>query len=230
MTLNLVMLTLGFLLIYVSLNAIDHDFGLDTLNDDHSRAVHIYIATTTACNGVIISVLATIGYIGAYRKSKVALGMYAGIIFFLMAILAVINLVMLTLGSADNSYQRDVDKSLVNTTLSSYNHTDTAGIGTIVVDYVQKRLSCCGINSPDDWKEYGSYKKIAKSCCFNNTKVNQKPFFKYCEQSTFEIGCWKAMTDQFGSNISRAKTILQSTMIFGLVCSSATLLMIRNIK
>lgn len=224
---NLIVAALASLLIYMSFSALDQDFGLDTLNDNHPKVVHTYISAISAGVGIIIALLSLLGLFGAAKKSKSALSMYGAIIFFMITILAFIVVVTLTMRTTGVVY-KDVDKSIVNTTIVVYNYTDTNDVKTRVFDHIQKRLSCCGINSPNDWKEYGQH-KIPKSCCSIYVESVQ-PLFKYCEQSDFKIGCWRAMTDYFHANLSTARTILYFIIGFGLFCSMAAFFMVKTLK
>lgn len=227
---NLFVTSLACLLIYVSFSAMDQDFGMDTLNDNHPKVVHAYISAISAGVGIITALLSLLGLFGAIRKSKSALGMYAAIIFFMISILAIVVVLTLTMKTNGVIY-RDVDKSMVNTTVSMYNHTDINNVRTRILDHLQKKLSCCGINSPNDWKDYGIH-KIPRSCCSNqvDTDFSVKQPFKYCEQSDFKIGCWRAMTDYFHSNLSTARMILYAMIGFGLFCSLAACSMVKTLK
>lgn len=224
---NLMVAAVASLLIYVSFSALDHDFGMDTLNDKHPKVVHTYVSAISAGVGIIIALLSLLGLFGAIKNSKSALSMYAAIIIFMVLILAIMVVVTLTMRNSGVAY-KDVDKTIVNTTVAIYNHTDSNDIKTRILDHVQRRLTCCGINSPDDWKAFGS-KKIPKSCCSNHLESNQ-PTFKYCEQSDFKTGCWRAMTDYFHANLSTARTILYVIIGFGLTCSLAATYLVRTLK
>lgn len=224
---NLVVVTMASMLIYVSFSAIDQDFGMDTLNDNHPRVVHTYISAISAGVGIIIALLSLLGLFGALKKSESALAMYAAIVFFMIAILAILVVVSLTMQNTGVIY-KDLDKGIVNTTINIYNHTNANDFRTRALDQIQRRLSCCGINSPNDWKEYG-IRKIPKSCCLMQVESNQ-PMFKYCEVSDFKIGCWRAMTDYFHANLSSARTILYVLIGFGLVCSMAAISLIRTLR
>jgi len=224
---NLVVCTLASLLIYISFSAMDQDFGMDTLNDNHPKVVHAYISAISAGVGIIIALLSLLGLFGAIKKSQSALGMYAAIIFFMVSILAILVVITLTMRNNGVIY-KEVDKSIVNTTVAVYNHTDANDIKTRVLDQIQRRLTCCGINSPNDWKEYG-LRKIPKSCCTSLVESNQ-PSFKFCEQSDYKIGCWRAMTDYFHANLAAARLVLYVIIGFGLICSMAAFSMVRTLK
>lgn len=236
---NLIVATMASLLIYVSLSAMDQDFGMDSLQDNHPKNVHAYISAISTGVGVIIALLSILGLFGAIKRSRSVLTMYGAIIFFMITILAILAALTLTIRN-DGVVYRDVDKSIVNSTIGMYNYTDSNDVKTKVLDYIQKRLSCCGINSPNDWKDYGLH-KIPKSCCSNhidnnnnflnnNNKNLNNINFKHCEQSEYRIGCWRAMTDYFHANLSTTRTVLYMIIGFGLVCVLAAYFMVRFLR
>jgi len=225
---NFVILAIAGLLIYISFNAMDQDFGMDTLNDNHPRVVHTYISAISAGVGIIIALMSVLGLFGATKKSESVLAMYTAILFLMMIILSVLVVVTLTMQNNGVVY-KDLDKGIVNTTVNLYNHTNNNDYRKRAIDQIQKHLSCCGINSPYDWRDYGTTKKIPRSCCSNHAESLQ-PLFKYCEQSDFKVGCWRAMTDYFHTNLSSARTFLYILIGFGLACSLASISMIRTLR
>lgn len=226
---NFIIVFLACLLIYISFSALDQDFGMDTLNDNHPKVVHTYISAISAGVGIIIALMSLLGLFGSLRKSESALAMYSAIIFFMIIILTLLIILSLTVRK-DTAAYRDIDKSIVNTTVHIYNFTNVNDFRTKALDQIQKRLSCCGINSPNDWRDYGQIRKIPRSCCSTHLETNQPALFKYCEQSDHKVGCWKAMTDYLDANISSVKTFLYVLNGFGLMCSLASLYMIRIIR
>lgn len=225
---NFVIVFLASLLIYISFSALDQDFGMDTLNDNHPKVVHTYISAISAGVGIIIALMSILGLFGALKKSESVLAMYSGIIICMIIILTV--LVVLSITVRKDTAYKDIDKSIVNTTVHIYNYTNINDFRTKALDQIQRRLSCCGINSPNDWRQYGHIRKIPRSCCSNQVETTQPALFQYCEQSDHKIGCWKAMTDYFEANISSVKTFLYVLNGFGLVCAAASLYMIRIIR
>lgn len=224
---NLFIVIMAGLLIYVSFSAMDQDFGMDTLNDNHPRVVHTYISAISAGVGIIIALMSILGLFGAMRKSESALVMYTAIIFLMLIFLSILVVISLTKQNNGVVY-KDFDKSMVNATVSIYNHTNSNDFRTRVFDQIQKRMSCCGINSPNDWREYG-LRKIPKSCCANHLESLQ-PMFKYCEQTDFKIGCWRAMTDYFHAHLSAFRTVLYILIVVGFTCSIAAISMIRTLR
>lgn len=242
---NVIVALLATGLIYVSISAVDKDHGMDTLNDSHPKVVHNYISLISAGVGIIILLLSSLGLFGALTKSKTLLYMYAGIVFSMIFILAVIAGITLTIRTSGAKY-KDVDKGIINETIAIYKHAQPEDIKTRLLDQLQERLQCCGINSPNDWKDFGQH-KIAKSCCINriessittltttsssvaSTNQTGLPSFKYCEQSDYKIGCWPALTDYFHANLSAVRSMLYVIIGVGLVSSICAFFMSRTIK
>lgn len=225
---NMCVAAMSVLLLYLSFSAMDRDFGMDSLNDNHPKVVHAYISTICAGVGIIVALLSLLGMFGAIRKSKSLLSMYGAIIFFMIVILAILAGTTLTIRSSSFAY-RDVDKAIVNSTISVYSHTDSNDFKTKLIDQAQRKLSCCGMNSPDDWKNYG-LRKISKACCTNHTEAVQPAHYKFCEQSDYKIGCWKALTDLFHSNLSTARLVLYILIGFGLICVASAYSMVRTLN
>ena len=225
---NFIIVFLACLLIYISFSALDQDFGMDVLNDNHPKIVHTYISAISAGVGIIIALMSILGLFGALKKSESVLAMYSAIIFFMIIILTL--LVILSITVRKETAYKDIDKSIVNSTVHIYNFTNINDFRTKALDQIQKRLNCCGINSPNDWRDYGHIRKIPRSCCSNQIETSQPALFKYCEQSDYKIGCWKSMTDYLDANISSVKTFLYILNAFGLTCSVASLYMIRTIR
>lgn len=238
--LNVIVALLAAGLIYVSFNAMDEDFGLDTLKDNHPKNVHARIAVISVGVGFIILLLSLLGLFGASKKSKTLLYMYAGIVFSMIFILAIIAGITLTMKPSGSKY-RDADKGIVNQTIAIYKHAEPEDMKTKLLDQLQERLQCCGVNSPNDWKDFGE-RKISKSCCSNriespagatttsSSSAPNLPSFKYCEQSDYKIGCWPALTDYFHANLSAVRLILYVIICVGLFSSITAFLMSRTIK
>ena len=230
---NFIIVTMASLLIYISFSAMDQDFGLDTLNDNHPKVVHTYISAICAGVGIIIALMSMLGLFGAMRKSESALAMYTAIIMFMLILLSVLVVITITMqnnAAGKSIAYKDLDKGVVNATIYIYNFTSPNDFRTKALDHIQKQLSCCGINSANDWKEYGQIRKIPRSCCSNHVETQQPALFKYCEQSEFKVGCWRAMTDYFHANLASARTSLYVLIGFSFACSLASISMIRTLR
>lgn len=224
---NLIIATLACLLIYVSFNAFDQDYGIDGLNDNQPRWIHIYATFICAGLGLIIALISILGLYGAIKKSKSILATYAAIIIFMVSILSIMVIITYSVDTRGSAY-KDLDKSIVNSTIIVYNYVDSSDIKTRFIDKIQKSLSCCGLNSPNDWTEY-SLHKIPKSCCSDPVESNL-PAFKYCAESDYKNGCWKAIMDYFHANLVSFRTILYTLIVFCIICIGAAYFMIRTLR
>lgn len=225
---NLIICALACLLIYVSFNAFDQDYELDTLGDSNQpRLIHIYVSVIAAGLGLIIALLSLLGLAGALKKSKSILVTYAAIVLILVSILFVLVVISFTLNKSTSNY-KDIDKSFVNSTVVVYNYVDSSDIKSRIIDNIQRSFSCCGVNSPSDWTEY-SLHKIPKSCCSEPVQ-SSLPVFKYCAESDHKIGCWRALTDHFHANLAAVRAILYVLIAFGMVCTVAAFFMYKTLK
>lgn len=227
---NLVAVVLAALLVYVSFTAFDQSYEIDSFGppDPQSpRLIHTYVSLLCAGLGLIIVALSLLGLRGAVRKSKSLLITYAAIVFFMVSILVVIvaSTFSLTQSSLSN---REVDKTFVNSTVVVYNYVDSSDMKTKIIDNIQRSFSCCGVNSPADWTEY-SLHKIPRSCCSEPVE-SSLPVFKYCAESDYKTGCWKALVEHFHANMNSVRTILYILIIFGLICITATGFMITTLR
>lgn len=223
---NLIIAALALLFVYVSFNAFNQDYQLDALNDTQPGLVHTYVSIICAGFGLIIALLALLGLFGAIRKSKKIMITYAAILFILVVILFGAMRYTYTLDS-DGSNYKEIDKSFVNSTVVVYNYVDSSDMKTRIIDNIQKSFACCGVNSPNDWTEY-SLHKIPKSCCSQPVE-SSLPVFKYCAESDYRVGCWKALTDHFHANLNSVRTILIALIAFGLICIGAAGFMLRTL-
>lgn len=227
---NLIITALACLLIFVSFNAFDQDYvqELDSsLSESQPKLIHTYVSIICAGLGLIIALLSLLGLVGAVRKSKSILGTYAAIISFMLLLLLAMVVVTFTINNKSSTY-KEIDKSFVNSTVVVYNYVDSGDMKTRIIDRIQKSFTCCGVNSPNDWMEY-SLHKIPKSCCSEPIE-SSLPRFKYCADSDYKTGCWKALTDYFNANLASVRALLWILIAFGLICISAACSMIRTLS
>lgn len=227
---NLIATVLAALLVYVSFNAFDQSYELDSFSPSDSqspRIIHTYVSILCAGLGLIICLLSVLGLVGALRKSKSLLTTYATIVFFMVSILVVMVVLTFTL-TQSNLANREVDKSFVNSTVVVYNYVDTSDMKTKIIDNIQRSFSCCGINSPSDWTEY-SLHKIPRSCCSEPVE-SSLPVFKYCADSDYKQGCWKALVDHFQANMNSVRAVFYVFIVFGIICITTTGFLVTTLR
>lgn len=224
---NLLVGALAVLFIYVSVNAFDQQYDIDTVNDSHPKLIHSYVTILFVGIGLIIAILALLGLIGSVKRSKSILGTYAAIVSILVSLLILVVFLTFSLSSPD-AFNKEVDKGIVNSTVILYNFVDASDKKTQIIDRIQRSFACCGINSPTDWTDHFQH-KIPKSCCSQPVE-SSLPVYKYCSESDFKIGCWKALTDHMQTNMGAIRLILYIFIAFGAFCALSACFMIHTMR
>ncbi|XP_023179701.1 23 kDa integral membrane protein [Drosophila hydei] len=106
--------------------------------------------------GLIIFLIASLGCFGAIKESPTLLLTYA-------VLLAIIFIIELAVGIAASVFKKDLEGMLKNSLQESIkrsNHEDT-----IAWDNVQRKLMCCGVDTPADWRALSLNKTLPASCC-----------------------------------------------------------------
>lgn len=228
---NLLATVLAILLVYVSFTAFDQSYEIDSFGGSDSqspRLIHTYVSILFAGLGLIVALTSILGLLGALKKSKSLLTTYATIVFLMVSVLFVMVIITFTLAQRNPVTYREIDKGFVNSTVVVYNHVDSSDMKTKFIDYIQRSYSCCGVNSPNDWQEY-SLHKIPRSCCLEPVE-SSLPVFKYCAESDYKTGCWKALLDHFRANPNPILNVLYVFISAGLICIIATGFIIFTIK
>lgn len=218
---------LASLFIYVSFNAFDQDYVVEVTGGDQPKLIHSYVTIILVGIGLIGVILAILGFIGSIKRSKSILGTYAAIVTILVSILILTTLLTYTKTYSD-ALSKDVDKQIVSSTLVLYNYVDQSDRKTQIIDKLQRSFACCGVNSPNDWNDY-IQRNIPKSCCAQPT-LSSFPVFKYCRESDYKIGCWKALTDHIQANSSAVRLVLYILIAFESFCALAACFMIQTMR
>ncbi|XP_039957358.1 CD63 antigen [Bactrocera neohumeralis] len=106
--------------------------------------------------GLIIFLIASLGCFGAIKESPTLLLTYA-------VLLAIIFIVELAVGIAAAVFKADLEMMLKNSLQESIkrsNHEDM-----MAWDNVQRKLMCCGVDNPADWRTLSLNKTLPASCC-----------------------------------------------------------------
>ena len=115
-------------------------------------------------------------------------------------------------------YHIESDVATVCATIEMYDITNPDDVNTLVWDYIQTRLGCCGVNSPDDWKN-SSTRKIPRTCCEKPVKSYLPPF-EYCMESDIDRGCYKTIINLFHESLRSLRTFLCILIVLGM-CGAA---------
>ncbi|XP_023172229.1 tetraspanin-7 [Drosophila hydei] len=175
--------------------------------------------------GFILIAVATLGAYGAVKESVMVINLY-GVCLFLVFILEV------SAAIAAFVMQSQVKEMLWRTmteALSIYEKDANVAVG---VDFMQSGLGCCGVISPDDWKQYYSPNKnmshldsdnvvVPISCCGSlaedpndNNEVN-------CLEP-YEYGCFNKMNfimSQSTMLIATGATTVAFVQLLGVLCA-----------
>jgi len=179
------------------------------------QAAYILIAL-----GAIIFIISFLGYCGAMRESRILLGTYA--IFVLLIFLAQVTLIILY-----TFYKPQADQHTKEFLKESINQYYTTGGEEDAVtrgwDLVMSQLSCCGVESYEDFKtarkfvdasrKEGLGRLMPDACCRLKDSTNSlllEPEDRECivspspENSYFQTGCYDSFHNLVGSNLDLA--------------------------
>lgn len=194
---------------------------LDTVQTD--TTVHIYNSTAILILIVAIgSIIVTFfGCCGAFKESRCMVGTYFVLVFVLMLLGIAGSVVGLTQGIGKLS-----DPFL--DTLSRYQLGRNGDIEQ-TWDAVQKDMQCCGVNSPQDWKQYNSgfqstedryvFVNVPESCCDKATDKQKCMSTNTGANGAFVEGCFTKAREQ----------ILVHTEAVGGVTLAAVVIMVLNL-
>lgn len=230
---NILPILPGCLLIYscFTISAGDsNNSPTHSLFASQTNPVFTYSVVLGSAVGAVIVLVALLGLYAAIKRSKSLLATYATIQSIVVLLLVVMVIFTYTLGASKSKMRNEqLDESIVNSTIAMYNYVDTSDPRTTFADFVQKKFSCCGLNSPNDWMEY-SYHKIPKSCCLEPVE-SSLPVFKYCAESDYKIGCWRPLMDYFFETVLPiTRDFILIKIYYNVACTALACLLIRSIK
>ncbi|XP_034268427.1 CD63 antigen [Pantherophis guttatus] len=134
--------------------------------------------------GVIVFFISFFGCCGAVKENYCMVTTFAVLltIIFLVEIAAAIT------GYIFKDKVQTVIKDEIQQEMNNYNSSMKN-----TLDDLQKRYSCCGINSYTDWFNVTQFKpgRVPSSCCKNTTDCTKNP----TRENTFEEGCVKKIED-----------------------------------
>uniref|UniRef100_A0A0B8RY74 Tetraspanin n=1 Tax=Philothamnus irregularis TaxID=1899461 RepID=A0A0B8RY74_9SAUR len=134
--------------------------------------------------GVIVFFISFFGCCGAVKENYCMVTTFAVLltIIFLVEIAAAIT------GYIFKDKVKTVIKNEIQEEMNSYNSS-----GPNILDDLQRKYNCCGINSYTDWFNVTQLKpnKVPSSCCKNGMDCTKNP----TRENTFEEGCVKEIED-----------------------------------
>ncbi|KAH8374397.1 hypothetical protein KR009_007857 [Drosophila setifemur] len=174
--------------------------------------------------GFILIAVATLGAYGAVKESVMVINLY-GVCLFLVFILEV------SAAIAAFVMQSQVKGMLMRTmhqALAEYDHDPYVAAG---VDFMQSGLECCGVNQPEDWKDYYEPNKnstldaddvvVPNSCCGSLAEDINDSSQVTCLQ-TFDYGCFRKMNfivSQSAMLIATGATTVAFVQLLGVLCA-----------
>lgn len=146
-------------------------------------AVYIFIAS-----GIIISLVAFFGCMGAVKEIKCMLLMYFIVVFILFVTLLVGGI----LGYVFKDKVQYTMKQKMVSSMRDYNDSHRQYV-KYAWDQTQATLECCGVDGIKDWEHYGP---TPQSCCIFNKQTNQRLM---CESipdqyHAYQRGCLEVTT------------------------------------
>ncbi|XP_030387627.1 CD151 antigen [Scaptodrosophila lebanonensis] len=106
--------------------------------------------------GLIIFLIASLGCFGAIKESPTLLLTYA-------VLLAVIFIIELAVGIAASVFKKDLEGMVKNSLQDSIKRSSSED--TMAWDNIQRKLMCCGVDTPADWRTMSANKTLPASCC-----------------------------------------------------------------
>ncbi|EDW32526.1 GL10398 [Drosophila persimilis] len=147
--------------------------------------------------GLVIFLIASLGCFGAIKESPTLLLTFA-------VLLAVIFIVELAVGIAASVFKKDLEMMVKNSLQESIKRSSSED--TMAWDNIQRKLMCCGVDTPADWRAISANKTLPASCCqpqFIDTTVG------HCLDSPalgkdkfYQDGCVGKLKDRIDKNAS----------------------------
>lgn len=158
MTFNIIFGVTGLVLLILGVWMNVSLYHVLKLSADYNRHMPLLFIAT----GLLVLLVAVLACV-ATAKGQSAL------LYIFGSLLVLVFVAELTAGIVGYVYIRQVREGIgrgMNASISHY--TGGRGMADETVDFVQDKLSCCGLNSPDDWVNTDYYKdrnQYPKSCC-----------------------------------------------------------------
>ncbi|XP_005176550.1 23 kDa integral membrane protein isoform X1 [Musca domestica] len=106
--------------------------------------------------GLIIFLIASLGCFGAIKESPTLLLAYA-------LLLAIIFIIELAVGIAASVFKSDLEMAIKNSLQDSIKRSNKDDM--MAWDNIQRKLMCCGVDYPSDWRTMSANKTLPASCC-----------------------------------------------------------------
>ncbi|XP_053696642.1 CD63 antigen-like [Sabethes cyaneus] len=217
---NLMFLLTAVLLVMVG-TAIGTIFGdFEYFIDSHFFSpAHLLVAI-----GIIIMVVSIFGCIGAIKESTAMINIYGVLLalVFILEVAAAISAFVLR-GEVEEMVRRTLNESMASYNTKPYIQDS--------VDFMQRALECCGVESYKDWEYFLPIPtnpddiELPESCCLPSTMQEK------CVP--FEDGCYTQLgwvVSQSAALIATGATTVAFVQILGSICAFMLARTIRRTK
>uniref|UniRef100_A0A098LZV5 Tetraspanin n=1 Tax=Hypsiglena sp. JMG-2014 TaxID=1550645 RepID=A0A098LZV5_9SAUR len=157
--------------------------------------------------GVIVFFISFLGCCGAVKENYCMVTTFA----VLLTIIFLVEIAAAIAGYIFKDKIRTVIRNEIQQEMNEYNRTDVKEY----LDNLQKKYSCCGINSYTDWFNVTQFKPghVPSSCCKNNTDCTKTP----TRDNTFEEGCVRKIEDWMKKHIVIVAAVALGVAFFQLL-------------
>lgn len=189
MTFNIIFGVTGLVLLILGVWMNVSLYHVLKLSADYNRHMPLLFIAT----GLLVLLVAVLACVATAKGQSVLLYIFG-------SLLVLVFVAELMAGIVGYVYIRQVREGIgrgMNSSLAHYN--GDGGMADETVDFVQDKLTCCGLNNPDDWAETDFYKKnnhYPKSCCSSRSTCQP-------EDPTLHLeGCYVKVIRFLDTNLS----------------------------
>lgn len=189
----------------------------DFIDSHFFSPAHLLVAI-----GVIMMFVSIFGCIGAIKESTAMINIYG----VLLAIVFILEVAAAISAFALQGQVKEMVRRTINESMASYNGNPNVAQS---VDFMQRVLECCGVESYEDWKFFlpnvtGNI-ELPESCCLPSTLEES------C--NPYEYGCYDRLqwvVSQSAALIATGATTVAFVQILGSICAFMLARTIRRTK
>lgn len=189
----------------------------DFIDSHFFSPAHLLVAI-----GVIMMFVSIFGCIGAIKESTAMINIYG----VLLAIVFILEVAAAISAFALQGQVKEMVRRTINESMASYNGNPNVAQS---VDFMQRVLECCGVESYEDWKFFlpnaTENIELPESCCLPSTLEES------C--NPYEYGCYDRLqwvVSQSAALIATGATTVAFVQILGSICAFMLARTIRRTK
>ncbi|WAR00952.1 TSN3-like protein [Mya arenaria] len=167
--------------------------------------------------GVILFFLGCMGCCAAFKENKCLLAVFFSLMLVILTALVMAGVLGYVFRNNLESSVKDGLTQALNKYPKLENETNTE---KDQIDYLQKKMKCCGISNYTDWKNTTRV-TVPQSCCINGTKCDVLK-----TSNLYKQGCLKQLEDEFVKNLKYVAGVAITfavIMLLGMMCSCVLL-------